>query len=83
MAQVMYLLLALYVASQSILINRSYDPRGNTLRVAWVGNSPIVNWHADMTFATFLLVPVANYTNHGLACLCGCNLHLSTTLGAI
>jgi hypothetical protein len=71
------------VASQSIPINRSYDPRGSMLRVAWVGNSPIVNWQDGMTSTTFLLVPVANYTNHGLVCLCGCNLHLSTALGDI
>jgi hypothetical protein len=71
------------VASQSIPINRSYDPRGNTLRVAWVGNSPIVNWQDGMTSITFLLVSMANCTNHGLVCLCGYNLHLSTALGAI
>jgi hypothetical protein len=71
------------VTSQSIPINMSYDPRGSMLRVAWLGNSPIVNWKAGMTSATFLLVPVANYTNHGLVCLCGYNLHLSIALGAI
>jgi hypothetical protein len=46
--------------------------------LVWVGNPSIVNWQVGTTYANFLLVLVANYTNHGLACLCGYNLHLST-----
>jgi hypothetical protein len=52
------------------------------LRVSWVGNSPNINWQAGMTSGILLLVPVANYTNHGLVCFCGCSLHLSIALGA-
>jgi hypothetical protein len=56
---------------------------GNMLRVAWVGNSHNINWQAGMTSTTLLLVPVANYTNHGLVGLCGYSLLFSTVSGDI
>jgi hypothetical protein len=48
------------------------------LRVARVGNPPMMNWQASMTSATFLLVLVASHKNNELTCLMGCSLHLST-----
>jgi hypothetical protein len=58
-------------------INRSQDPKGSKFKIAWVGNPLITNWHAGMTFVTFLLAPVASCTNHDLTCLTCCNFHFS------